>query len=88
MTDADAITREQARKATGQKEPSSKAGKYHRKSYLLTKEQIDLIKETADEEGLALNEFVRWAVMYVVNGVRDGSIEIPIVEEKKRRIAD
>jgi len=85
MTDASRDTLEQARKATGQKTPT-KAGKYHRKSYLLTLDLIEAVKETAQQHGVGINEFVRWALLYVLNGLEAGSIELPVEEEVKRRI--
>lgn len=85
MSDADHQTYEQARKAAGQKTPT-KAGKYYRKSYLLTMDLISEVKQTAQDRGVGINEFVRWALTYVIQGIEEGSIQIPIEEETKRRI--
>ena len=85
MIDAGRQTLEQASKATGKKTPT-KAGKYYRKSYLLTMDLITDVKQMAEEQGVGINEFVRWALDYVIQGIKEGAIKIPIEEQVKRRI--
>jgi len=85
MDDAQRRAIEQARKATGKKD-SAKAGNYYRKSYLLTMDLIEAVKETAEAHQVGISEFVRWALTYVINGVQKGNLEIPTVEKTKRRI--
>lgn len=79
-------TREQARIATGAKGPT-RAGRFYRKSYLLTMDVIDGVKDAAEANQVGISEFVRWALVYVLDGLKSGEIEIPIREEViKRRI--
>ena len=85
MQDAQRDTLDQAQKATGQKIPT-KAGQYYRKSYLLTLELIDKVQSAADENKVGISEFVRWALAYVADGVKAGTIEIPTVEQQSRKI--
>ena len=85
MQDAQRDTLDQAQKATGQKNPT-KAGQYYRKSYLLTLDLIDTVQAAADEHKVGISEFVRWALAYVVDGVKAGTIEIPTVEKQNRKI--
>jgi len=77
-------TREQARMATGAKGPT-RAGRFYRKSYLLTMDIIDGVKEAADANQVGISEFVRWALTHVLNGLKSGEIEIPIREEVVKR---
>lgn len=66
------------------KQPTSKAGRYYRKTYLLTKELIDRIKELADETGVGYSELVRWSLQTILDEVENGERQIPVtVEEKK-----
>jgi len=74
-----------ARQATGQKD-TAKAGRYYRKSYLLTRELIDQVKETADAQGVGISEFVRWALTRTIDGVNAGDIEIPTETTEVKRI--
>jgi len=85
MQDAQRDTLDQAQKATGQKNPT-KAGQYYRKSYLLTLDLIDTVQSAADENKVGISEFVRWALAYVAEGVKAGTIEIPTVEKQSRKI--
>ena len=74
----------ETRKATGKKGPT-KAGRYYRKSYLLTMDIIEGVRLTAEEHQVGISELVRWALQYVLDGVRQGEIEIPIREEVVKR---
>lgn len=85
MQDAQRETFDQAQRATGQKSPT-KAGRFYRKSYLMTPELIELVHQVAVDNRVGLNEFVRWALTYMAEGVRDGRIEIPTVEQQSRKI--
>lgn len=85
MDDAQRRAMGHARKATGKKN-SAKAGAYYRKSYLLTEDLIEAVKETSKAHQVGISEFVRWTLTYVINGIDEGSIEIPTVEKTKRKI--
>lgn len=66
------------------KQPASKAGRYYRKTYLLTEELIERIKQLADDTGVGYSELVRWALQTILDEVEGGERQIPVtVEEKK-----
>lgn len=72
--------------APGQQTPASKAGRFYRKTYLLTQEIIERVKETADQYRVGHSEFVRWALVTIMDEIEDGSREIPVTVEEKRVI--
>ena len=67
-------------------QPASKAGRYYRKTYLLTEELIDRVKQVADREKVGHSELVRWALQTVLDEVEEGTRQIPISVEEKRVI--
>ena len=77
--------RRAAQQATGQRD-TTRAGQYRQKSYLLTDDLIERVRATAEAHGVGLNEFVRWALARTVDGLDSGQIELPVVEETRRRI--
>jgi len=68
------------------REPASKAGRYYRKTYLLTKELIERVKRVADKHKVGHSELVRWALQTILDEVEEGQREIPISVEEKRVI--
>ena len=72
---------------TGRRQPASKAGRYYRKTYLLTEELIDRVKHVADEHGVGHSELVRWALQTLLDEVEEGTREIPVTVEEKRVIS-
>lgn len=67
-------------------QPASKAGRYYRKTYLLTEALIDRVKRVADREKVGHSELVRWALQTVLDEVEEGTRQIPISVEEKRVI--
>ena len=68
-------------------QPASKAGRYYRKTYLLTEELIEGVKRVADQHKVGHSELVRWALQTVLDEVEDGRREIPVTVEEKRVIS-
>ena len=73
--------------APEQQPPASKAGRFYRKTYLLTKEIIERVKETANQNKVGHSEFVRWALTTIMDEIEDGSREIPVTVEERRVIS-
>jgi hypothetical protein len=73
--------------STEQQQPASKAGRYYRKTYLLTEEIIERVKETANQYQVGHSEFVRWALTTILDEVEAGEREIPVTVEEKRVIS-
>ena len=67
-------------------QPASKAGRYYRKTYLLTEDLIERVKRVADEERVGHSELVRWALQTVLDEVEAGEREIPVTVEEKHVI--
>jgi hypothetical protein len=67
-------------------QPASKAGRYYRKTYLLTAELIDSVKRIANQHQVGHSELVRWALQTVLAEVEAGEREIPVIVEEKRVI--
>lgn len=72
--------------AAERSQPASKAGRYYRKTYLLTAELIDGVKRVADQHQVGHSELVRWALQTILTEVEDGEREIPVIVEEKRVI--
>lgn len=70
----------------GKEKPTSKAGRYYRKTYLLTEELIARIEQVANEHRVGLSELVRWALETVLDEVETGRREIPVTVEEKHVI--
>jgi len=70
-----------------QQPPASKAGRFYRKTYLLTQEIIERVKETANQNQVGHSEFVRWALTTIMDELEDGSREIPVIVEERRVIS-
>ena len=68
-------------------QPASKAGQYYRKTYLLTEELIDRVKQVADGHKVGHSELVRWALQTILDEVEHGARAIPVTVEEKRVIA-
>ena len=67
-------------------QPASKAGRYYRKTYLLTEELIDRVKQVADRHLVGHSELVRWALHTILDEIEAGERQIPVVVEEKRVI--
>jgi len=67
-------------------QPASKAGRYYRKTYLLTEELIDRVKQVANEYRVGHSELVRWALQTILDEVEAQEREIPVTVEEKRVI--
>jgi len=67
-------------------QPASKAGRYYRKTYLLTEELIDGVKRVAAQHQVGHSELVRWALQTILDEVEGGEREIPVIVEEKRVI--
>ena len=70
----------------GRRQPGSKAGQYYRKTYLLTQELIERVKQVADGQKVGHSELVRWALGTILDEVESGERQIPIAIEEKRVI--
>jgi hypothetical protein len=70
----------------GKREPASKAGQYFRKTYLLTEELIERVKQVANRQKVGHSELVRWALQTILDEVENGNREIPVTVEEKRVI--
>lgn len=66
--------------------PASKAGRYYRKTYLLTEDLIARIEQVANDHQVGLSELVRWALETVLDEVENGQREIPVTVEEKHVI--
>jgi hypothetical protein len=71
---------------TQRRQPASKAGRYYRKTYLLTEELIDGVKRVANQHRVGHSELVRWALQTILEEVQSGAREIPVIVEEKRVI--
>ena len=69
------------------RQPASKAGRYYRKTYLLTEGLIDRVKQVAAKQGVGHSELVRWALQTILDEVEAGTREIPVKVEEKRDIS-
>jgi hypothetical protein len=72
---------------TQRQQPASKAGQYYRKTYLLTEELIDRVKQVANEHRVGHSELVRWALQTILDEIQEGEREIPVTVEEKRVIS-
>lgn len=75
--------------ASGTKETdtdTASAGKYKRKTYLLTEDLIDRIEKMADAEHVGLNELVRWLLDDSLGRVETGETELPAAPVPKRTL--
>jgi hypothetical protein len=73
--------------SVGKKEkPASKAGRYYRKTYLLTEELIARIEQVANDHQVGLSELVRWALETVLDEVENRQREIPVTVEERHVI--
>ena len=70
----------------GRRHPASRAGRYYRKTYLLTEDLIAQVKQMADERKVGHSELVRWALQTILDEVEKGEREIPIMVQEKRVI--
>jgi hypothetical protein len=68
-------------------QPASKAGRYYRKTYLLTEDLISRVKQVADRHRVGHSELVRWALQTILDEVEGGAREIPVTVEEKRVIS-
>lgn len=66
--------------------PASKAGRYYRKTYLLTEDLIARIEQVANGHRVGLSELVRWALGTMLEEVENGQREIPVTVEEKHVI--
>jgi hypothetical protein len=71
----------------GRRQSASRAGRYYRKTYLLTEELIDRVKRVADEYGVGHSELVRWSLQTLLDEVEAGTREIPVTVQEKRVIS-
>ncbi len=68
------------------KTSASKAGQFYRKTYLLTEELVERVKQVADENKVGHSELVRWALQTVLDEIASGARKIPITVEERRVI--
>ncbi len=70
----------------GQPEPteSKSTGRFKRKTYLLTPNIIQSIKELAEREQVGINELVRYMLIYVIEEVESGELPIPTAPGKRQ----
>ncbi len=61
-----------------EKQPASKAGQYYRKTYLLTEDLIQRVKQIADQYQVGHSELVRWALQTILDEISSGQREIPL----------
>ena len=66
--------------------PTSRAGRYYRKTYLLTEDLIARVEQVANGHQVGLSELVRWALETVLEEVENGQREIPVTVEEKHVI--
>ena len=69
-------------------QPASKAGRYYRKTYLLTEDLISLVKQVANQHRVGHSELVRWALQTILDEVEEGAREITVTVEEKRVISN
>ncbi len=67
-------------------QPASKAGRYYRKTYLLTEELIDRVKQVANEYRVGHSELVRWALQTILDEIEAKEREIPITVKERHVI--
>jgi hypothetical protein len=72
--------------ASSRRPPASKAGRYYRKTYLLTEDLIEGVKRVAGQHKVGHSELVRWALRTILDEVEGGKREIPVIVEEKRVI--
>jgi len=65
---------------------ASKAGRYYRKTYLLTEDLIARIEQVANDHQVGLSELVRWALRAMLEEVENGQRKIPVTVEEKHFI--
>jgi hypothetical protein len=66
--------------------PASRAGRYYRKTYLLTEDLIARIEQVANDHQVGISELVRWALGTMLEEVENGQREIPVTVEEKHVI--
>jgi hypothetical protein len=69
-----------------QAKSASKAGRYYRKTYLLTEELIGRIEQVANDHRVGLSELVRWALDTMLDEIENGQREIPVTVEERHVI--
>lgn len=70
-------------------EPAAEGAEvYQRKTYLLTPTMVGEIGALAEDEGMPVNELVRFLLRHALDAVRQGEAELPgeVVTVKKRVI--
>lgn len=65
---------------------SRKAGKYNRKTYLLTPELEGRIKALAEHERVGQNELVRYLLSYALGSIESGEHQLPTQPVQQRTL--
>lgn len=60
---------------------------YQRKTYVVERDQVDRIKALASENGIGINELVRWILGQSLQALDSGEWELPIEEVTIHRLA-
>lgn len=67
-------------------EPEPSKLEYIRKTYLVTPELIERVKQTADREKVGQNELLRYLLTWALDELDEGNHHLPLEEEKSHRI--
>ena len=65
---------------------SRRAGRYNRKTYLITPELEDRIKALADHERVGQNELVRYLLTYSLDKIEGGEHSLPTEPVQQRTL--
>ena len=65
---------------------TASAGQFRRKTYLMTDELIERIKEQAQRQGVGINEMHRYLVTVALDAIDSGQHKIAIQVEQKRTL--
>ena len=76
--------REATRK--GGKDTTAVGQLYQRKTYVVERDQVDRIHAVAKENGIGINELVRWILGEALDAIDAGAWELPIEEVTVRRL--
>ncbi len=64
-----------------------KADKWRRKTYLLTDDLVARIQATQVDQGVPINEFIRFGLTYFLDQLDSGALELPteeiVIKEKR-----
>jgi len=66
--------------------PSKRAGRYYRKTYLITSDLEDRIRGMADQERVGQNELVRYLLAYALEQIESGKHKLPAEPVQQRTL--